>query len=100
MREADIQRDIVDYLKLAGYVVFRMNAGRAKKNVTGAPAGTPDILAISPRGRHLWVEVKTEEGTVSQTQQAVIDELIRRGDSVIVARSVGDLENVIAKKAI
>jgi Holliday junction resolvase len=95
VREADIQREIVDYLKMSGYMVFRMNAGQVKKNVKMHPAGTPDILSISPKGRHLWVEVKTEEGTVSGVQQEVIDELIRRGDSVIVARSVGEVEQCV-----
>jgi len=92
--EADIQREIKDYLEYANYLVFRMNAGRAKKNVTGAPAGTPDLFSISPKGRHLWIEVKTEDGELSPVQASMHTKLMERGDSVIVARSVGDVENV------
>ena len=93
--ETKIQRQIKDYLEYAGYKVYRMNAGRAKKNVVGAPAGTPDLLSISPKGRHLWIEIKTEEGVLSGVQASEHRDLIRRGDSVIVARSVEDVEIIL-----
>jgi len=46
MTEAEIQREIVEALRLAGFLVFRMNSGRVMKNLTLCPEGTPDLLAV------------------------------------------------------
>lgn len=93
-REIDIQREVVAFLQERDCIVFRMNAGRAKKNVSMAPAGTPDLLVLTPRGRTYWMEIKTPTGKVSHTQEKFHLELIQRNQNVIVITNVKDLESI------
>lgn len=94
MTESEIQRDITAYLKTAGFIVYRMNSGYLKKNVKLAPAGTPDLLVISPMGKTTWIEVKTETGVVSEVQQKMHLKLRTYGQEVIVARSVNNIRGI------
>lgn len=95
MTEAEIQREILDYLKRRRYTVLRTNAGGIKISSTRfvhlAPKGTPDLLAIDLRGEHHWIEVKTPNGAIKEEQKEWIDEHRSRGCDVIVARSVDDV---------
>lgn len=89
--ESDIQKEVIDYLKAAGWLVFRMNAGRARMNMHLCPAGTPDLLAVSPRGFYLWIEVKTKKGEISLAQAAMHETLLSRRCLVTVVRCVEDI---------
>ena len=95
MREGEIQRNIIEYLKLAGYLVFRMNAGKARSNISLAPAGTPDILAVGREGETVWVECKTAKGRANKEQLRMHGELMSRGHTVTIARCVEDVKEVI-----
>lgn len=90
MTESAIQKQIVEILERMGCLVFRMNSGRTQHNVRLSPAGTPDLLVITPEGRVYWIEVKTPNGTVSKTQEKMHQKLRERGHAVIVARKVDD----------
>jgi len=90
MTESAIQKDITDYLRKAGYLVIRMNAGQTAHNQKGCPAGTPDLLAIG-NGGTLWIEVKTATGKVSKVQESMHDYLNLNGQTVIIARCVEDV---------
>ncbi len=68
-----------------------MNAGRARMNISLCPAGTPDLLAVSPWGQHLWIEVKTKKGEISLKQAAMHEALLSRGCLVSVVRCVEDI---------
>jgi len=94
MTESQIQKQIMDYLKSLGALVFRMNSGNAKYNVKLAPSGTPDLLAVL-RTQTVWIEVKTETGTLRDSQRFMIKELEGRGQKVIVARCLDDVIEVI-----
>lgn len=98
MSEAEIQRDIIDYLKARKYTVVRVNSGKVKARngfVQLADPGTPDLLAISRRGEHVWVEVKKDTGKLSHDQIEWIAEHRTRGCTVLVARSVEEVAAVI-----
>lgn len=88
--EIEIQREIMQALRMRGALVFRMNAGRGRQNQRLAPPGTPDLLVIEP-GHHYWVEVKTPKGELTLDQQRMHEQLEVYGEEVIVARSVDDL---------
>lgn len=88
--ESDIQREIVEQLRLRGALVFRMNAGRGRQNQRLAPPGTPDLLCIEPHRRR-WIEIKTPAGKLSQDQKAMHERLEQYGEEVIVARGVEDV---------
>ena len=92
MSEAQIQKDICEYLRLSGYLVFRMNAGKVRHNVAMCPPGTPDLLAVSPRGRVRWIEVKRPGKHLSHDQELMHEDLQVRNQEVIVAYGVEDVE--------
>ena len=95
MTESEIQRDITAFLKTCGFIVYRMNSGAVRHNVKMCDPGTPDIFVISPYGKSIWIEVKTETGKVSFVQQAMHAKLRSYDQAVIVARSVEDVKEII-----
>jgi hypothetical protein len=95
MTESLIQTEIIAFLKVRNCLVFRMNSGMAKYNLKLAPNGTPDILTITPKGRLLWLEVKTETGILNTNQEIMHDLLRQRNQEVFVVRSVNDVKEII-----
>jgi len=94
MTESQIQKQIIDYLKLSGYLVFRMNSGKARNNIRLCPPGTPDLLAVSSKG-NLWIEVKTDSGKCTKEQNDMQYDLRKTGEQVIIARSLDDVKEFI-----
>lgn len=69
--EKDIQRVILEWLKLRGITAWRQNAGTIYtkgRRIDLGPPGCSDIIGYMPDGRFLAIEVKVpgEEPTVSQ----------------------------------
>lgn len=95
MTEIDIQREIRKYLETLGYLVFRMNAGRGRGTQKLCPPGTPDLLAIGRLGCNIWIEVKMPGKNRTPVQERMADDLYARGQSVILARSVKDVQDAL-----
>ena len=76
MLESVIERKFVNMVRKAG--------GRAYKFVSPGNLGVPDRIAILPRGRIWFVELKTETGHLSQVQKMQIDTLRSLGMNVFV----------------
>ena len=95
MTESQIQKAIIDELKKRGFLVFRMNSGMAAHNIHLCPKGTPDLLAVSPRGVSTWIEVKTKTGKVNKDQAIMHYNLKKRGCSVIVARDLVEIQSLL-----
>lgn len=97
-KESEIQRAILDYLKLRGIFAWRMkNEGTYDPRSGRWRAGTgtrglPDIGGVLPSGRALLIEVKTATGRVSPTQKAFLARAVDAGALAFVARSVEDVE--------
>lgn len=90
MSESDIQRQIVDALRAVGGYPIRIQSGRVKVArgwMTLAPAGTPDVLVLLPRGRCLWLEVKDAKGRLRASQEAWRANVSRLGQLVATVRS-------------
>lgn len=85
--EAQIERDILRYLKLRGIFAWPTHGPRNKPVVPGMP----DIIGARHDGRMIAIEVKGADGIVSQVQEDFMRELHRRLVVVIVARSVDDV---------
>jgi Holliday junction resolvase len=69
--EAQLQKQITDFIKRSGFSVYRMNAGKVKVGkgyLQLAPKGTPDLLA-NVYGFILWIEVK-KKGKKPTEEQA------------------------------
>ena len=74
MREKDIEKILVNGVKDVG--------GRAYKWVSPGNNGVPDRIVILPEGRIVFVELKTESGTLSSLQRAQIKRLRELGKGV------------------
>jgi hypothetical protein len=81
--------------EVAGCLAFRLNAGRGRYNQRLVPAGTPDLLLVRPTGGCVWVEVKAVDGELREAQREMHIALEARGQTVVVARSVEDVVEVL-----
>jgi len=96
-REQDIQSAIIEYLRLKRYVVFKHHAvGFAVRDGKVAPfkygdRGISDIIACSPTGVFVAIEVKTARGEASDDQIAFIRSVLRNKGIGFIARSLDDV---------
>ncbi len=89
MREADIVRAILTYLKsLDGCFCWKEHGGPY------GTSGIPDIICCY-RGRFLGFEVKTESGKPTKLQEATIRKILAAGGTALVVRSVDEVRTVL-----
>lgn len=99
-RETDVQRTLLDYLRLRRAAVVRVNSGATKAGgrfirFNGTP-GCSDILACY-RGRFLALEVKRDGGSKATPEQEAFLAAVRAAGGVgAVVRSVADVDAVLA----
>ncbi len=94
MIEIPIQKQIIDYLKVTGFIVFRMNAGKGRYNQYLAPNGTPDLLAVKKHRKkplQVWLEIKAGKNKPTPEQLAMHKKLRAAGQIVITVRSLDDV---------
>lgn len=94
--ETEIQSQIMAWLRDNGIWHRRVPVGAVKHagvRKRSSLKGMPDIMGIIPKsnGRVFFIEVKTEEGKLSQGQKDVIGELEEQGVLVIIARRLSDV---------
>jgi len=106
MLEKDIQNAIMDWLKLKGWYALRINSGaQFKENSKGkkymirlAPPGTPDIIACTPKGRFIGIEVKRPGNKPTKLQRETLQRITDCGGVGMWVRSleelISDLESV------
>ncbi len=87
MKESTIEGRLVRSAKQAGWL--------ALKFVSPGNAGVPDRMLISPEGRIIFVELKTETGRLSKMQKAQIERLRRHGQDVRVLYGSGDVDALL-----
>jgi hypothetical protein len=80
MTEQQIQSKRIKQLEQAGYYVIKLI--KTNKN------GIPDLVAIPPRSKVLFSEVKTPTGVLSKLQEFRIKELNERGIRTEVFRGI------------
>jgi hypothetical protein len=90
MTEQQIQSKRIKQLEQAGYYVIKLI--KTNKN------GIPDIVAIPPRSRVLFSEVKTPTGRLSKLQEYRIKELQEHGIRTEVFRGVTEKDMDPQKK--
>lgn len=109
-KESDIQKAIMDYLKVVRVEAAVTNADRTWGKGGGVrqskvPKGHPDITAILSVltdaglkiGLAFYVEVKTPTGRLSDEQKVRLLSLADAGAICLVARSVEDVSSVITR---
>lgn len=76
--ETEVSDAIRAYLELRGCIVYRMQSGKFRGAggwITMNPVGTPDLIAIVPRGRCLAIETKQLGETASEAQTSSLERL-------------------------
>jgi len=103
-KESEIQRAILDYLKLRGImackvgsvnVTFKSGRPEGMKGRdwdAGGSNGVPDILGILPGGRALCIEVKGAGARITPAQARYIEAAAKRGALAFVAHSVEEVK--------
>jgi hypothetical protein len=96
VKESDVQRQILDYLKLKRIFHYRNNSGvfvDANKHFYPFGAtGSPDIICVL-NGRYVGIQVKAAKGKQSVHQKEFQNHLEAAGGKYILAR---DLDDVIS----
>lgn len=87
MTEAQIQAEILKFLKDNKIFHFRVNAD-------STTVGIPDIVACY-RGRFIGIEVKAKEGRPTCIQDVVREKILDSKGSHVYARSVDDVAEVL-----
>lgn len=100
-----IQKAISDYLKIKRYVVFKhRNVGIYKKStdkyipLAYGEKGISDLIACSPRGRFVCIEVKKKGGKASPDQIEFLRRVEANGGIAILAYSLDDVMAAIEGK--
>lgn len=103
-----LTRHIIEYLTIIGCKAWRNQSGalkvEGKGNARGryvrfGQKGSSDILAVMPpNGKLIAVEVKAGKDRLRPEQQAWLDEIESKGGIAIVAHSLDDVCDRIAKE--
>lgn len=80
MKESQIEARLVRMVRERG--------GLCYKFVSPGNPGVPDRLIITPDGRVVWVELKTQVGSLQKIQKWQIAEMRRRGADVRVLKGM------------
>ena len=97
MKERDIQRQILSWLKLHRILHWRNNSGAAASSYKGkryfvrfGALGSPDIFAVH-NGKIYGIEVKGAHGYLSDNQREFSGEFEKAGGVYIIARKLEDV---------
>ena len=98
MREADTQREIIDYLeRIAGFIVIRTKAGKIYHKggwIKLAAKGTSDLVACSSDGRFWAIEIK-DGAPIKQEQLDFLESIRERGGVAEIVRGIKDLKKIL-----
>jgi hypothetical protein len=100
-KEAPILRASLDYLRLRNVFCWRQNSGAfttpdGKRFMrTSDINGVADIIGVTPRGRFLAVECKSERGRQSTPQRQFQKAIERHNGLYIIVHSIDELIQVM-----
>ena len=89
MKESEIEARLVRMVRELG--------GLCLKFVSPGCAGVPDRIIVLPGGRVIFVELKTEYGSLRNLQRYYIGELRERGADVRVLKGLEQVKDFIAE---
>jgi hypothetical protein len=94
MKEADLHRQVCDYLGLAllppaWFTTFPAD-GATRRGRIGLKRGVPDILIVH-EGRAYWIELKAARGKISHDQSSAMQAIESAGSRLYVCRSLDDV---------
>lgn len=95
-REGALQRAVVDFLALHGFLVFSVpNEYTRHRSPPGRLAGACDLIAVAPNGRVLFIELKAPNRRLTMRQKLFAEELKARRHTLHVVRSIDELAMLI-----
>lgn len=101
-KETDIQKAVIAYLKMKGYLALRLNNIPVPLPSGGfrpvAMRGLPDChvdIPIAGIPISVWVEFKTKTGVLSEHQKEFQARIHEGGGFYFVVRSIEDMESAI-----
>ncbi len=89
MSEQKVQKKILDWLTKQGYYTV--------KTIVSNKKGVPDILACSPNGRFVAIEVKFGKNKASKLQEYNVKLINERKGVAIVAWSLEEVQQALAE---
>ena len=89
MKESTIESRLVKGAKDAGWIAFKF--------ISPGNVGVPDRLLISPNGRIIFVELKTDTGKLTPLQKLQIIRLEKYGQDVRVFYGLKDVNAFLAE---
>ena len=100
MKEREIQKMILDYLRYQKIFCWKNNSIGIYKAKTGqyipiGMKGVSDILGILSDGRFLAIEVKQEKTKPTDNQKEFINNINKHGGLAFIARSVDDVMKML-----
>lgn len=95
VREQVIQKKIIDFLTKKGFLAFVYTASGYY-----AKAGLPDIMACSPQGKFIGIEVKKPGEKPRPIQLAYIDAFNKNNGVAFWATSVEEVETTLKERGI
>ena len=90
--ESDIQRQIREYMQYHGWFVIKIHQS------LGSYKGIADLYALRD-GKHVWIEVKTPKGRLSEHQERFREDVGRHGGVYMVARSIEDVSPLCKRRS-
>lgn len=84
MRESAIENKMVRMVRERG--------GLCYKFVSPGNPGVPDRIVITPDGRTIYIELKTEIGRLASIQKWQIDEMKKRGVDIRVLKGLDEVK--------
>ena len=106
VREMDLTRSVVEWLRTMGFVALRQNVGQSRYTAKDGTdrfvkfgfAGLSDVLGILPGGRFLAVETKVGRNTATGSQASFLAEVEAIGGIGILAYSLDDVSLRLKKE--
>lgn len=89
MKESQIEQKLVRKVRERG--------GLCYKFVSPANPGVPDRIVITPKGRTIYVELKTEVGRLANIQKWQIEQMRQRGADVRVLKGLSEVEDFVGE---
>lgn len=94
LSEHEIQKQILEYLRLKGIFYWRQNTGR-KHYMQFGLKGQGDITGLLKTGQRFEIEVKDHKGKQS-LEQKQFQEMIEKNNGIyILARSIDDVIKIL-----
>lgn len=98
--EKEVENEILAWLQMCPGLYWKNNSVGIYDRTKGSyrrPSkyhinGTSDVLGVFPDGRFVAIEVKSQRGKVSESQDLFLKAVVKNGGIALIARSLEDVQ--------